>query len=384
MKKICFVVSSEMTITAFLLKPIAALSRLYEMSVVVNTLDTGFLQRHGIGARVFPVSVVRRVSPLDDLRALSSLVHLFREHRFDAVHSVSPKAGFLAALAGVLSRVPVRTHTFTGQVWVTRRGLSRFLLKSADKVLAFLVTHILVDSHSQRDFLLAEKVIQREKSAVLANGSISGVDEARFRPDPEARSMIRRGMGIPESDTLILFLGRMNRDKGVLDLAEAFSRLRTVRDRVHLVFVGPEEEGVFPRIREICASCANAIRHVDSTDVPERYMAAADMLCLPSYREGFGSVIIEAAATGIPAIATRIYGVTDAIEEGVTGLLHDAGNVGQLTDRMARLAGDPAQRRRMGEDARVRALRDFSQERVTTALLDHYRVALEGGRSRPC
>lgn len=384
MKKVCFVVSSETTVTAFLLHQIAALSRHYEVSVVANTLDTGFLERHGLGAKVFPVPVERKVSPLRDLRALIILARLFRGQRFDAVHSVSPKAGLLAALAGVLSRIPIRIHTFTGQVWVTRRGLPRFLLKSADKVLAYLATHILVDSHSQRNFLLAEKVIPRDRSYVLANGSISGVDASRFRPDPEARSMIRGGESIPETDTLFLFLGRMNRDKGVLDLAEAFSRLRAARDYVHLIFVGRDEENMLPRIREICSSCANAIHHVDYTDVPERYMAGADVLCLPSYREGFGSVVIEAAAAGIPAIATRIYGITDAIEEGVTGLLYETGNVDQLTDRMKYLVEDPVQRRRLGEKARVRILRDFSQETVTRALLDYYQAALEEEFSRSC
>jgi len=378
MKKICFVVSSEMTVTSFLLDQIAALGRLYEVSVVVNTRDPGFLVTHGIGARVFPVPVKRRVSLLGDFLALASLVGLFREQHFDAVHSVSPKAGLLAGVAGALARIPVRIHTFTGQIWVTRRGLLRFLLKNADRFLALLTTHILVDSHSQRNYLLAEKIIPREKSSVLANGSISGVDLSRFRPDPEARTTIRRGENIPETDTMFLFLGRLNRDKGVLDLAIAFSRLRTVHDRIQLVFVGPDEENMLPRIREICASCANAVHHIDYTGVPERYIAAADVLCLPSYREGFGSVVIEAAATGVPAIGTRIYGITDAIEEGVTGLLYEAGNVEQLCSRMARLVEDPADRKRMGDNSRARALRDFPQEKVTAAFVAYYRLALEG------
>lgn len=105
-------------------------------------------------------------------------------------------------------------------------------------------------------------------------------------------------------------------------------------------------------------------------------MAAADVLCLPSYREGFGMVIIEAAAAGIPAIGSRIYGVVDAIEENVTGLLHCAGDPAELAGLMAALAGDAVRRRAMGAAARARAQRLFSREAVTQSWLEFYRQLL--------
>jgi glycosyltransferase involved in cell wall biosynthesis len=127
--------------------------------------------------------------------------------------------------------------------------------------------------------------------------------------------------------------------------------------------------------RRLGASLART-RFVGYTDRPEDFMAAADVFCLPSYREGFGMVIIEAAAAGIPAIGSRIYGVTDAIEENVTGLLHRAGDAGELAGRMASLAGDAVRRRAMGEAARERALRLFSREAVTQDWLGFYRQLL--------
>ncbi len=374
MKKICFVVSSETTVTAALLDQLAALSRTHDVSVVANTRDTNFLKPYGLDVRVFAAPVERRILPARDIAALASLTGLFRKERFDAVHSVTPKAGLLAALGGVLAGVPVRIHTFTGQVWATRRGASRFVLKNVDRLLGSLATHILVDSRSQRDFLLAERVIPRSKATVLANGSICGVDTARFRPDPDARAAVRREYGIPGPDLVFLFVGRMNKDKGVLELAEAFSRLRAGRRGVHLLFVGPDEEAMRPRIARICASCAEAVHHAGFTDVPERYIAGADVLCLPSHREGFGSVVIEAGAAGLPAIATRIYGVTDAVDDGVTGLLYEAGNTEELARLMIRFAGDPDLRRRMGESARARAGRDFPKDMVTAAVVDYYRT----------
>jgi glycosyltransferase involved in cell wall biosynthesis len=279
-------------------------------------------------------------------------------------------------IAGRFAGIPVRIHSFTGQVWATRKGIMRLLLKNMDRLLAFFTTHILVDSHSQREFLLAEKVVSRDKSDVLANGSISGVDTGRFCSNPSERANIRKKLNMNDNDMVFLFLGRLNRDKGIIDLAQAFAVLCANYDNVHLLIVGPDEENMKPLINKICQSCAKKVHFVDYTNTPEHYMATADVFCLPSYREGFGSVIIEAASTGIPAIASRIYGITDAIEEEVTGLLHDAGDINQLTGAMKQLIDNPILRKVMGENARIRACRDFLKEKITAALLDYYQIIM--------
>jgi glycosyltransferase involved in cell wall biosynthesis len=321
---------------------------------------------------VVAAPIVRNISVLRDLHAFLFLVALFSRRKFDAIHSVTPKAGLLAALAGAIARIPVRIHTFTGQVWATRSGLAKLMLKTADKALARMATHVLVDSPSQRNFLLREGVVPAEKSRVLANGSICGVDTLRFRPDSESRKGIRRREGIAEDSVVFLYVGRLKVDKGVLDLAQAFARLGMDYGEAWLFIVGPDEEGLRPRIEGICSSVASRLRFVGFATAPQEYMAAADVLCLPSYREGFGSVIIEAASVGIPAVASNIYGITDAIELGATGLLHAAGDVADLQSKMKQMMDDPESRAKMGANARLRARRSFSKELVTSALLDFY------------
>jgi glycosyltransferase involved in cell wall biosynthesis len=375
-RTICFVVASEITVTAFLIEQIRATSLKYEVCVVLNTRNTAFLIPFGIAATVVAVPVERKIKPFSDLAALFALYRLFRQRRFDLIHSVSPKAGLLAMLAGFLAGVPRRLHVFTGQVWVTRKGFARLALKQLDRLLAALATHILIDSPSQRDFLVAQDVVRSDKCTVLGKGSISGVDTTRFRPDADARALLRQELNIPADGILFIYLGRLNRDKGVLDLAAAFAQLSQDRQNVWLLLAGPDEENLRADILQTCARCSAQLRLVDYTSQPARYMASADVFCLPSYREGFGTVVIEAAACGLPAVASRIYGVTDAVVDGQTGLLHPPGDRAAVTAAMARLAADAELRHTLGAAARARAIADFSSTALTSALLCFYEKIL--------
>ena len=341
------------------------------MSVAANA-DPDAFGAEMLNAHFFRVPVERRISPLRDLSALVRLVRLFRAQHFDLVHSVTPKAGLLSMIAAWLARVPLRIHTFTGQVWATRKGPTRALLRAMDSLIARFATHVLVDSRSQREFLLANRVVAATKSAVLAEGSICGVDGERFRPDGAARGRMRAALGIADEAVLFLYLGRLSRDKGVFDLALAFARLAQRHAGVCLLFVGPDEERLGKQIKETVVPCADRVRFIDHTDKPQDCMAAADVFCLPSYREGFGQVAIEAAAAELPVIASRIYGVVDAVSDGETGLLHPPGDIDALHEHMETLLQQPELRRRFGTAGRARALRDFSARRVTQALVEFY------------
>ena len=193
MKRIGIIVSSPMTVRAALLDQIGALSRKYQVCLVLNLEKGERLADLSAAVEVVNAPIVRNTSVAQDLRALLFLIAFFRRRKFDAVHSVTPKAGLLTAMAGAIARIPVRIHMFTGQVWATRSGLPRRVLRAIDALLASLATHILVDSPSQRDFLVREGVVSEKKSRVLASGSICGVDPSRFRPDRELRKKIHSG-----------------------------------------------------------------------------------------------------------------------------------------------------------------------------------------------
>lgn len=371
-KRIAFVVADPATARAFLGGHLRALARSYDVTLVGNSDDPGLLRSLGVEGDTVSVAIERRIRPLSDLRALFVLVRLFRRRRFDAVHSVTPKAGLLSMTAAALARVPLRTHTYTGQVWVTRIGPERTFLRFLDKLNHRLSSFSLVDSFSQRTFLIRERVIRPERSGVLADGSICGVDTERFRPDPVCGANTRIELGLDEDDVVFLYLGRLKVDKGVLDLARAFARVHEHRSRARLVMVGPDEEVLRPKILAALGPHAGACRLVDFTPYPERYLAACDILCLASYREGFGSVLIEAAAMGLPSLASNIYGIDDAVIDDATGLLHPPGDVEAICGQMERLVTSPASRKQLGQAARQRALKSFTAERVIQAMVDYY------------
>jgi glycosyltransferase involved in cell wall biosynthesis len=378
-KRIGIIVSSPWTVKWFLMDQIEALSRSYEVCVILNRGKGDALPEMNAKVEVIAAPIVRNISVLRDLHAVLVLVTLFFHKRFDAVHSITPKAGLLAAISGAIARVPVRVHTFTGQVWVTRTGIARRVLKAVDRALARMTTHVLVDSPSQRDFLLREGVVSEKKSRVLASGSISGVDTIRFRPDAELRQKIRRLEGIPEDGVVFLYVGRLKIDKGVLDLAQAFSRVGGYCDKAWLLIAGPDEEDLRPRMESVCSAVGQRVRFVGYTDAPEEYMAASDVLCLPSYREGFGSVIIEAASVGIPAVASRIYGIIDAIEPSAAEFLHDPGDIDALQSKMKQMMDDPQLREALGIKARARAHRLFAKRLVTSTLVGFYDSVVGSG-----
>jgi glycosyltransferase involved in cell wall biosynthesis len=265
-------------------------------------------------------------------------------------------------MAAKLAGVPVRIHCFTGQVWATRGGIARWLLKSMDKIIALCSTHLLADSASQRSFLIGENIATGARISVLGSGSLSGVDTNRFCPDPAAKERVRRELGIPADSLCLIYVGRMKREKGVLDLLDAFWRLRAEHNELHLLLVGPDEEGLLTGINDSRISAIGYTKNVES------YMSAADIICLPSYREGFGSVLIEAASVGLPAVASRIYGITDAVVEGETGLLHQPLDTEDLACVLGQVIDSDSLRTRLSSQARRRAIDLFGAARLEKLL----------------
>jgi glycosyltransferase involved in cell wall biosynthesis len=370
MNKICYIATVPQSVEVFLGDIV--LERSKDWSVSIATNSDGIMQLNYLNAELYPIKIRRKPDIFSDLASLFSLMQLFLQKNFDVVHSITPKGGFLSMLAARLVRVPYRVHTFTGQPWSTMKGFRRDFYKVLDKFLVANATHILVDSPSQRDFLMSEGVLTSGDGFVIGVGSICGVDLQRFCPNQVMRDRIRTHLNIPPDAIVLLFMGRFNRDKGVLDLVAAFREMYQRNNSVFLLMVGSEEDIDIADLLNQCHDFSDRITVLGHAANPEHYFASSDILCLPSYREGFGQVIIEAAASGIPAVASRIYGITDAIEENTSGLLFEPGAVDELADKLMFLIENPTTLKKLGQDARERAKKLFSSEIIISKTIEFY------------
>jgi glycosyltransferase involved in cell wall biosynthesis len=327
------------------------------------------------GVEVHGLEMPRAITPFADLRTVARLTSLFKKLSPDLVHAHTPKGGLLGMLAAAAARVPVRVYQMRGLPFVTATGARRALLKSTERTSCALAHQVICQSRSLLEVAEKESICSLGKMDVLLAGG-NGVDAAgRFNPAriPNARAEVRARLGLAPDAWVVGFVGRLVRDKGVIELFEAWTRLRSRFPKARLLLVGDYEPGdpVPPQVRQALERDERVVHVGWSDDTPPLY-AAMDAVALPTYREGFPNVPVEAAAMRLPVVATRIPGCVDAINDGVTGTLVPPREPRTLTEALARYAEAPALARRHGEAARARVELEFKREAIFEALGDVY------------
>ncbi|CAN6959970.1 Glycosyl transferase family 1 domain-containing protein [Psychrobacter okhotskensis] len=369
-KKIALIVSSPMTFKAFYKNHIEKLQEKYDVTLIAN-----FEQPEPIfdGVKQIALNLERKPSVFSDLKSLKEMIKIFRTEKFILVHSTTPKAGFITQIAGFLTGTKFRLHIFTGQVWASQSGLKRQALKKVDVAIASLATHLLADSESQVEFLIKESIPVKSKIKVLGNGSISGVDLNKFTPKDS--NDLKGNLNLKDKVFIFLFIGRLNKDKGIFDLIESFEIVHSRHPQAALLIVGSDEENILPFIQNHALYNKSIFYH-EATPQPQDFMAMADVLCLPSYREGFGTVIIEASACGTPSIGSRIYGLSDAIEDGKSGYLFTVGSVEDLAEKMIFSIENTKKLQEVSKYGMQRVQEEFSDGLSSELLLGYYHSIL--------
>lgn len=374
-KKICFVVAVPGTANAFLKDHIHALSQEYDIYIAGNIKNKDEISRLKVNDH-FSFDIQRSISLGNDIKAVWQLYKYFKRMKFDAVHSVTPKAGMTTAIAAKLAGIKHRTHIFTGQVWATRKGFMRWLLKLIDKLTASLDNYVLVDGESQRQYIIKNGVVSDNKSRVLGAGSISGVNTDRFQPSTETREQIRKELNLTDK-VVFTFMGRANKEKGIYELLEAFNNIAASHSEAFLLFFGSDEDGCLnslPNYQNIVDG--ENFKFFGRTSTPGTHLQASDVFVMPSYREGFGTSVIEASCLAIPVICSDAYGIMDAMVEGGTGLRCKVADVPTLQAAMEEMLGDAEMRKRMGENGRKRVLENFKGSDITAEWVKFYKEIL--------
>ena len=325
------------------------------------------------GVRGIAVSMERHISLARDLKALIKMIGVFRKERPTMVHSMTPKAGLLCTVAGWLTGVPVRVHTFTGLVWPTSSGLKRKVLMMTDKITCACATHIIPEGVGVKNDLFAGKITKKPLK-VLGYGNVMGVDLNRFSRRPEVEKMAK-DLRDSEKFTFV-FVGRIVKDKGINELCEAFKRLHDESPNTRLWLIGPYEDSldpISPESRKIIDD-GNGIFALGKKmgDDLLAYYAAADCFVMPSYREGFPNTVIEAGAMGLPSIVTDINGSREIVKEGENGMIVPPQNADLLYNAMKVMMTSRADREQLAGNARKMVADRFEQSFVRKCLYDYY------------
>ena len=362
MIRICFVTTVPLTINAFIRKTAEYLHDKGDFDITyVCDYDKDFEASLPAYVHYHPIAMARGVS-LGGIKATGVMADYFKQEQFDIVQFASPNASFYASIAAKKAGIPVRLYCQWGIAYVGFTGLKRSILKCLERTTCHNATVIEPDSHGNVEFSVKEGLYPITKARVIGNGSAAGVDLQKFdcSKKKEYRTAIRKQYGIPEQDLVYGFVGRLDKDKGVNELLTAY---RTVKnDHTHLLMVGPKDKEL-TLDQELYQWSKNepSVIYTGGVSIVEQYLAAMDLFILPSYREGFGSSVIEAEAMGLPVIVTNIPGPTEAMEDGKTGIVIQKADVSSLQAAMEKLAGNESLRMQYGTAGHLFADTHFEQ-----------------------
>jgi glycosyltransferase involved in cell wall biosynthesis len=329
-----------------------------------------------------PVEMTRKISPFADLVALYRLVKIFRKLKPAIVHSHTPKAGLLGMLAGKLTGVPVRLHTVAGLPLLERTGAKRALLVAVEKVVYHCATKVYPNSLKLRAMMIQANYCKAEKLKVIGRGTSNGICTATFKRTPEVLAKaneLQARLQLSSQNFTFIFVGRLVRDKGVEELVEAFKNLQRKYPEARLILLGHEEADLDPlsaaTLKEMHENPAILLTGFQADVRP--YFAISQVLVLPSYREGFPNVPMQAGCFNLPCIVTDINGCNEIIFEGENGLLIPVKDSGALEIAMEQLLNDKKLYQQLSCKARALIIERFEQAQVWELILAEYREHLK-------
>lgn len=327
------------------------------------------------GCHIHSIPMKRGISPLRDMVALFQFVFFFVRNRPDIVHGNTPKASFLSLYAAWITRVRVRIYMCHGLRYQGCTGWKRKLLMNVERISCHCATTVVCVSYGLQNQMISDRICSKKKLRIIHNGSVNGIDMNWYDRDRiTVPGLLRKQTGIPDRNLVFLFVGRIVRDKGIKELVTAFYRLEKQYDNVSLFLVGAYEnlDPIDVAIKEMIDNDPN-IRLVGRQSDVRPFYGLADVLVLPSYREGFGKVLIEAGAMKLPCITTDITGCNEIIVNGQNGLIIPRQDAGALYEAMKYLIENPQKRVEMASKSREMIASRYRQQDVWNATMAMYK-----------
>jgi len=292
------------------------------------------------------VPMTRKITPWQDLLCLFQLIKIFRKEKPDIVHSHTPKAGLLGMMAAKISGIKIRIHTVAGLPLMEESGLKYALLKQIEKITYSVANHVWPNSNSLYNFIKKNNLADAYKLKVIGQGSTNGVSITRFNKetlDKNFLTVIKGNINYDTASVYLLYIGRLVKHKGIVELVNVFSLLKKNYPHLKLILVGIFESSLDPLPKKILKQIVDdpCIINVGWSDNAEYYMSLAHYFVFPSYREGFPNVLLEAAAIQLPVLCSNIPGNTDIIIHNETGLLFEKKNEKDMYQKLKYALDNP-------------------------------------------
>src|SRR6266576_741084 len=317
------------------------------------------------GISTIEIPMERKIAPWRDLISLWRLWRTMRALRPAVINVGTPKAALLGGFAAWLNRVPCRFYTLHGLRFETSRGIRRRLLICAERLACRFAHRVVCVSQSVREKAIAFGLTNLDRTVVFGSGSCNGVDASRFTATPERMRRaagLRYQFGIPAQAPVLLFVGRLTGDKGIPELVRAFLKLGNQFPDLHLLLAGCfEDEDPLPIDTRKSLETHPRVVFAGPVQDIATYYAIADVVVLPSHREGLPTVILEAQAAGKPVVGASVTGIVDVVVDGETGLLFPVGDVPALIETLARLITDKTLASKLGRAGQDQVKRNFQQ-----------------------
>lgn len=372
--KIAQVATSDLSIKLLLLDQIKALEADGHQVTAVCAPGPWVETVRRTGVSVQTVPMMREISPFADLNSTLALARLFRQNKFDVVHTHTPKAGLIGPVAGHLARIPNLVHTVHGLLFHDRMSrLHQTIFWLPEKITATTCNHLLSQSREDVERAVRSRLCARKKISYLGNG----IDVGHFAPQNAERDRAEklREVGLRETDFVVGSVGRLVKEKGFLELFAAAETLSSRFPQIKFVVIGPREKdqndaldsGYMDELQR-----RGVVRFVNWCDDMRPWYAAMDVFVLPSYREGVPRACMEAAAMMRPIVASDIRGCREVVLNGDTGLLVPPRDVPQLISAIERLQKDRSAATEMGRRARQHIVQNFNLSDVCKRLCDFY------------
>lgn len=365
MNKICYILTVPVTVRAFFIPQLKYLSENgFDVSVICSS-DDSLQSELGEKIHFIPVDMPRGLSIFKSILVIRKLIKIFKQESFNFIQYSTPNAALYGAIAAKICRVKISNYHLMGFRYLGAKGILKVILKFLEKITCRLSTSIECVSKSNLELGVEEGIFAKNKATVVWNGSTGGIDLDRFSIEnrTEWRNEIRNKLGYSKNDFIYGFVGRITKDKGIDELLEAF--LNSTHN-AKLLMVGEfENEQELNHDLLSNAKSNNQIKFVGAVNDVEKYFAAIDMLVLPSYREGFGNVVIESAAMGTPAIVSDIPGPRDAVIPNKTAILVPPNNTMALENIFSTVSKETI--KSLGKEAA-----DFSKNNFDQNILNKY------------